>query len=442
MLAALRRKLCAITMALVGCVLVLALGLSLWSSWASQNSLIQQSLQRSLEGQLNSVPMIGATPSSTSDPGEEAMGGGMLALALEISSDGYVLQTSDSPVIINASVLDDVISRVVDGDVQGSDHESHVAWKSETTDEDSIRIAIVDTRASDASFERLCVRYLLIGAATLVVLFVITWCLSAWSLRPVEEAWSQQRRFVADASHELKTPLSVIIANTEILQKAGSVDEENARWLDSTADEAAHMRALIEDLLQLARADESASGDAASALKWEKVNLSELVEQAALEFDAVAFEQGVSLDTSIEAGIEVEGDSTWLDRIVRILIDNACKYGAAGSTVQVCLTTTQKALALGEVKDRRHRGRHASSGKSALLSVTDQGTLIDAADLPHVFDRFWRSDKARTRGDGAGGFGLGLAIAKATVEAHHGSISVTSTAEEGTTFSVSLPSSL
>lgn len=422
MLKKLKRKLILIIMTLVGAVLVATMGFSLYSAWSSQKGLIDQSLTHSLEGELNSVPMIGQTPKK--NHGGDSQGTSMFALALEISSDGYVLETSNSPVTINASVLDQVIDEIVAGRTAGKDDESHVAWKSAKTDSGSIRIAIVDTRAADASFVSLVRRYVLIIIVALLALFAIAWFLATWSLRPVADAWQRQRRFVADASHELKTPLAVIIANIEILQKDKGIPEESRRWIDSTADEAGHMKSLVNDLLQLARADESASGDTVGAMHMEEIDFSDMVDSAALEFDAVAFERGLEIESDIDEGVKVKGDASWLDRVVRILIDNACKYAERGSKVKVSLHKMQ--------------GKGKGQAK-ARLTVNNRGATIAPEDLAHVFDRFYRSDKARTRTDGTGGFGLGLAIAKSTVEAHHGTISAASNDADGTTFTVTLP---
>ncbi|MDY4014353.1 HAMP domain-containing sensor histidine kinase, partial [Parafannyhessea umbonata] len=203
---------------------------------------------------------------------------------------------------------------------------------------------------------------------------------------------------------------------TQILQRDKALPADSRRWVDSTAEEAGHMKTLVNDLLQLARADESVAGTT-GILKRADVDLSDIVSSAALEFDAVAFERGTSVEDSVAEGVHVQGDADWLRRMVRILIDNAVKYAAAGTTVKVTL-------------ERRSKG--------CRLTVNNQGPTIPAEDLPHVFERFYRSDKARTRDGGAGGFGLGLAIAKSTVDAHGGTIQCTSDEKSGTTFTVTL----
>ena len=275
------------------------------------------------------------------------------------------------------------------------------------------RIAIADTSSVDAARMAQLVNDIKLAVAGMLVLLAITFALSHWALAPVEKAWKQQHQFVADASHELKTPLAVILANTQILRgEQSDIPVESRRWIDSTAEEAERMKGLVEGLLELARTEEGAG----SARRDVDVDLSGTVEGEALQFDAVAFERGCTIESDVAEGLHVMGDPDQLERLVKTLLDNACKYAAAGTQVRV---------------------RLARQGPVAEYSVTNKGTPIDAEDLPHVFDRFYRSDKARARS--TGGFGLGLAIAKGIAESHGGKISVTSSEADGTRFCVRLP---
>lgn len=255
---------------------------------------------------------------------------------------------------------------------------------------------------------------------TLAVFFVISLFFSRWALRPVTHAWNQQRRFVADASHDLKTPLTVILANTSILMEhpERSVASQS-QWVESTRSVAKHMQELVEDLLLLAQLDEqtaSSSRPAASAnAEPELIDLSDLVEGELLEFESVAYERGISLTQDLATGIAVRGDATRLRRLTATLIDNACKYASGTGTVSVTLR---------------------ACGKQAELTVHNTGTVISPDDLPHVFDRFYRADKARSS---ESGHGLGLAIARAIAEEHGGTLTAASTEQAGTTFTATLP---
>ena len=432
MLARLRARFVAISMALTGIVLVSALALTLYSTWDTQNDIVQESLDRALHNDMANLPQMGQMRGKPDD--DNPRDAHLLAIAVDVSEDGVVIKTSRSPVTINSDVLTEVVDEALcSSNVSGAIPELNVAWKrrfytydgSEAVPVDELaddfedlgyvaaaRIAIVDTTAMNSSFAEQVKSGTIIVLVALAALFGISWVLSGMALAPVERAWEDQRRFIADASHELKTPLAVIIANTDILKASEDIPAESRRWVESTADEAAHMRSLVNDLLELARADEGASS---GVMQRVDVDLSDLVDSAVLEFDAIAFERGCLIDAHIEPDIHVQGDPEWLGRLAKILVDNACKYASVGSTIGVSL---------------------AKSPNHVTLSVTNQGNVIDPEDLPHLFDRFYRSDKARERE--TGGFGLGLAIAKGIAEAHGGSISASSSAEAGTTFTVVL----
>jgi signal transduction histidine kinase len=174
------------------------------------------------------------------------------------------------------------------------------------------------------------------------------------------------------------------------------------------------MQGLVTNLLELARTDETIAGDANAKRKVD-VDFSDMVQSAALEFDAMAFEHGCSIDEKVQEGIHITGDPDWLARLVKILIDNAIKYAGEKTVVTVQLT---------------------KESNKVHLVVNDHGQVINPEDLKHVFDRFYRSDKARSRS--TGGFGLGLAIAKGITESHGGSIAAQSNEADGTTFTVTL----
>lgn len=416
MLRKLRRKFVLITMILVGAVLVAVLGGTLVAAWLTQRAQASDALDRGLDGDIHDPPTI-----FTSDPEEreERPQANLLVLSVDMSQDGVVLASNRSAVFIDEDTLETILAEALaSDDDEGKDYGLHVAWKRRLMESGAYRVALADTSAYDLALEVQLEEDLAITAIALAVLFGISWGLSSWLLKPVTRAWDQQRQFVADASHELKTPLAVILANAEILSRDEGIPEGSRRWVESTRDEAGHMKGLVEELLELARADETHLGDGSSVLREERVDLSELVEDATLEFDAVAYEHGSEIEGEVAPGIFVMGDAEWLGRLVRILMENACKYTRAGSPVSV---------------------RLARDGKQCVYSVSNQGNTIPPEDLAHVFDRFYRSDKARSRDGGAGGFGLGLAIAKSLAESHRGSISAASDDEHGTTFTVRLP---
>jgi len=271
-----------------------------------------------------------------------------------------------------------------------------------------IKIAFIDISDDIKTLENTVVTLIFSCVAALIAFFFISLYLSKWALRPVERAWEQQRRFVADASHELKTPLTVILANTGILKSNRlSTVEQQMNWIENTGAEATRMKKLVDNLLFLAKAD-----DTELSVTLSKVNLSDIAISSALAFESVAFERGVLLATSeIAADIYISGNEAQLKQLIGILLDNAVKYSEEKGVVTLSLETRQS---------------------KAALTVHNQGSYMAADDLEHVFDRFYRADKSRS----AEGYGLGLAIAKSIVDAHGGKISVRSDAVHGTTFTV------
>jgi len=271
-----------------------------------------------------------------------------------------------------------------------------------------IKIAFIDISDDIKTLENTVVTLIFSCAAALIAFFFISLYLSKWALRPVERAWEQQRRFVADASHELKTPLTVILANTGILKSNRlSTVEQQMNWIENTGAEATRMKKLVDSLLFLAKADNTEL-----SVTLSKVNLSDIAISSALAFESVAFERGVLLATSeIAADIYISGNEAQLKQLIGILLDNAVKYSEEKGVVTLSLETRQS---------------------KAALTVHNQGSYMAADDLEHVFDRFYRADKSRS----AEGYGLGLAIAKSIVDAHGGKISVRSDAVHGTTFTV------
>lgn len=412
MLKKLRRKFTLFTLVLSGAVLAFALVLSYVTTYRAQVSITETLLEQSLEEGLAKSPQMGGPGPDEGTVGADSM----LTITVDVTTGGVLLTKSDSPVSVDSDALSAVIQEAIDsGEASGYDAKSHLSWA--TKDRPfGMTIAICDTYSRDRALKQQAISSVAIFFASLTVLYFISRALANWAIKPVGEAWDQQRRFISDASHELKTPLAVIIANTQILQKDKALPEGSRRWVDSTADESSHMKGLVEDLLTLARADEAAAGSVSASGPFVDVDLTEVVEEAALEYDALAFERGCSIDCEAAQGVSVKGDRAQLSRVVNTLLDNATKYADKGTAVTLTL---------------------ARDGKKTQLKINNKGAVIAAEDLEHLFDRFYRTDKARSRED-TGGFGLGLAIAKSIVDAHGGKIWATSTADAGTTFHVML----
>ena len=430
MLKRLRAKFVAITMALVGVVLGISFVTSYVSSYRTQIAQTKDSLQRVLED--TSAPRWGRqiwrelyedgedAPEDIdeNDDASSQLLSDAAVIKIYTNSEGVINDGNDAyqdtVVTIDYQAIADMI--LACPDTEGTLEDLHITWARDDLNGWGHVIVLVDTTHRDEALKSQAISLAVIYFGAMLALFGASWLLSSLALKPVEDAWDRQRRFISDASHELKTPLSVILANTQILQNDDGIPPESMRWVNSTAEEATRMSELVTELLELARADEATQAGAKTAMALTDIDLSEVVDTATLEFDAVAFERGCLIETDIEPNVHVQGDRSWLSRAVRILIDNATKYADAGSTVEVTLKR---------------------DGKHVVYSVHNTGTVISQEDLGHIFDRFYRSDRARSRSD-SGGFGLGLAIAKSIVEAHGGTIKATSTEALGTTFTITL----
>ena len=272
------------------------------------------------------------------------------------------------------------------------------------------QIAFVDISLETAALRQMMASYLRIGLLSLLLLAGASFLLSLRVTRPVERAWRQQRQFFSDASHELKTPLTVILSNAEMLETS-DLPERESRWRDNILSESRQMKTLVEEMLTLSRTE-----DAQRKPTVADVDLSDLSEDCALAFEPVAFEAGKPLSWDVTPGLTVSGDGEKLRRLLSILLDNAAKYGAAGEGIVLSL--------------RAERSQ-------AILSVANGsgGHPIPPEELPRLFERFYRADASRGE---QSGFGLGLPIAQAIAKEHHGALRAESD-EQTTRFTFTLP---
>lgn len=269
-------------------------------------------------------------------------------------------------------------------------------------------LIFVDISSQRAALTSLVQVSFLIGLVSLVAFLGISVLLARWAVKPVEKAWQQQRQFVSDASHELKTPLTVILSNAELLQGPECDEESRTRFTESILTMSHRMRSLVEGLLELARADNGQTKRA-----FEELDYSTLVEASLLPFEPMFYERGLTLESRVEPGICLTGSAQHLHQVVDILLDNAGKYASQG----IVMVTLQR------------QGR-----SSCLLTVSNPGEPIPQEDLERIFERFYRRDQART----GGSFGLGLSIARSLVQAHQGRIWAQSNVT-GNCFFVQLP---
>jgi len=234
-------------------------------------------------------------------------------------------------------------------------------------------------------------------------------------LERLEASFEQQRRFMADASHELRTPVAILRGETEVtLSQPERSPSEYRETLSILRDESRRLARIIEDLFTLARAD---AGQYPLTLR--DAYLDELASDALVRGRSLALSKNITLVSAIEPDLPIRADEVLLERMLLNLLDNAIKYSPVGSTVTLGC--------------RRDRERY-------LVSVTDNGPGIPAELQPRIFERFFRTDKARSRSEGeTGGAGLGLSIARWIVEAHFGKLELEGSDSSGSTFTATLP---
>ena len=252
------------------------------------------------------------------------------------------------------------------------------------------------------------------GFATLILSGLGGMWLTQKAIEPIEESYFKLKQFTADASHELRGPLTAIKFSIDIMRNHPErIHPKDVKKLNAVANATSQMGQLIEDLLFLARTDKEIIVPTRAKTK---ISLSMMLQNLFILLEPVAQNKKISLKSQLKENIFVFGEQSKLSRLFSNLIHNAIQYTPEGGTVSIELS---------------------KQNRSAIVSVKDTGIGIPEDQLPYVFDRFWRADKARSRREG--GTGLGLAIAKAIATSHNGKISVSSKANSGSCFQVRIP---
>lgn len=255
-------------------------------------------------------------------------------------------------------------------------------------------VIFLDIRQGLHNKNRFMLISVLVAAAGYVITCVLVIIFSKRAVKPVIESYEKQRRFITDAGHELKTPLAIISANTEVIE----MTSEESEWTASIKNQVTRLDGLVKQLLQLSKMEEDDV-----KLVFSDFDMSSAVEQAAQPFEAVAKTREKTLLLDVQSDVVMHGDENAIKQLTAILADNAVKYADKGSQIKVSLTKSQ-------------------SGRHALLSVSNI-CAEPPKDTDKLFDRFYRSDEARARGDEkTGGYGIGLSIALAVTQSHKGRI--------------------
>ena len=268
-----------------------------------------------------------------------------------------------------------------------------------TTDvqDDEITYVFVDCSRELASFHSFLSASVAISCIGWLAVLAIVAGASGAVIRPMVESYSKQKRFITDASHEIKTPLAVIDAANEVQE----IESGESEWTQSIHEQVARLTALTERLVFLARMDEGSAG-----FTMTSIDLSEAVDKAAAPFESVAVSRGKRLSTSIACGVRAHADAAAVAQVVELLLDNATRYASEGSVIELSLRAVS-----------RVQGKGATE-----LVVSNAVDELPEDDLDRLFDRFYRADVSRS--SKTGGSGVGLSVVRAIAEAHGGSASV------------------
>ncbi len=394
MIKSLRRKIILSIMLIIGSFeIIFALCLSYYSIHE-----YAKNLYMSMESQIRE----GHTPPEKEETRPNSPTLKMSLTTIKVTSDGQNT-TLTNELNLSQSDIEYIVDYALTTDkTQGEIKNKGVIFV-KTHTQNETQIALSDRKNLTSQITRVCLTALVISVVFLGLVLLISIWVSSIVARPVQNALDQQKRFVADASHELKTPLAVISANNRIIQKTAS--KAQLDWIESTNEEINYMNKIIGEMLTLAQTE------AVAVAHKTDVNLTKLATSLGLQFEPVAYEKNIKLNLNIASDLIVHFDEKMLRQIVMILLDNAIKYERSGGTVT--LTATLR--------------------NSVCLSVNNRLSTIPAESLPHIFERFYKVDPART----TEGFGLGLSIAQNLSKLNNSIITATSDPQNGTTFEIS-----
>lgn len=261
-------------------------------------------------------------------------------------------------------------------------------YRAVEADDGSTMYIFLDASRDLASFRNFLVTSAGVGAAGWLAVCVLVVIMSRAAVAPVAESYARQKRFITDASHEIKTPLAVIESANDVIEIEGGESE----WTHSIREQVERLTKLTARLVMLARMDEGTS------FHMEDISLSDTVAHAAEPYRAVARAHGPALSCDIEEGVRAKGDAAALAQVVELLLDNAMRYASADSTVALSLR---------------------AAGRRRVLAVENDCDQMPQGDLDRLFERFYRDDASRN--SKTGGSGVGLSVVRAVAEAHRGS---------------------
>lgn len=279
-------------------------------------------------------------------------------------------------------------------------------YKKGTTSDNLTIIIFSDISGSLINVYKLLGQSLLVGACTLIAMFILVFLFSGQAVAPVVESLEKQKRFITDAGHELKTPLAVISANVDVLE----LESGKSEWSASIRNQVKRMNSLVKNLLTLSRMDEERMH-----VVYSDFDMSAAIKETATSFEALAEAGNKKYHMDIEEGIHITGDKNSINQLASLLLDNAMKYSSDKGSINVML----------------------SKDKNIVFEVSNTSDCIPSGNLDRLFDRFYRADSSRSRE--TGGYGIGLSVARAIAMSHGGNIEALKDGDRIIRFVVTLP---
>lgn len=361
---------------------------------------------------IQTMELLAENPAQQYRPGEDLRELHLPYFALQISNQGEILeQSGDFFDLSDESLIRKMIHAAMEEPAQtGKLKEYGLRYLIRETP-GGYSLVFTDATMEARAIRSLFARCVLIFLVATALFLGVTVLLSGWAVRPIEQAWQKQKQFVADVSHELKSPMAVIMANAELVGSDGIGESERKKSAEYILSTGYRMRSLVESMLELTRMECELP-----TVQFSRLDFSQLVTDAALSFQLLYEEKGIILETAVAEGIFLRGSSQHLYQLLDVLLDNGLKYSAPGGPVRVSLEKT---------------------GRSCLLCVSSPGEPLSGTDCEQIFRRFYRTDQTKHEN---GSYGLGLSIAAAVVNTHKGKIWAQSEAGRNT-FCVRLPRS-
>lgn len=330
------------------------------------------------------------------------------SIIIELDSDNNIAKVN-TYLEIDEGVLEDTIYKIIKNenklDRVKIDGSSYVYLKEYSNK--GLTIVLMSREQQIEVLNNLLKVFISIGSISLILLLLISIYLTNKTIKPIKETFEKQKQFIANASHELKTPLTIIRTNTSLVLSNKSLSvESQSKWLNYINNQIERMSELLDEMLSLAKLDTNRGLD-----EFVVFDLSKLLNNILLTFEAVIFENKIQLESNIEEDISIKGDKESIKKVVIILLDNAIKYTNKSGKIDV------------ELKQEKNKIR---------LKVKNTGEGIKKEDINKIFERFYRVDSSRARE--TGGYGLGLSIAKSIVESNNGKIYAESNIGKDTTF--------